>query len=218
MNLFFKTLFIYIKYFFGIWNEPKRYRQLYSLIGEIRARNIMEIGTWRGKRAKLMILEAQKYFPREGVSYYGFDLFETLPTEKLSKEFSKQPPLMETVKNELSKTDARIILYKGDTKEVLPEMMPSLPKMDFIFIDGGHSLGTVQNDWDYASRLMHDGTVVIFDDYWPEITDGGAKPIVDAIDRAIYEVEILPEYDIFVKPRFKRLIIKFALVRKNKHG
>ena len=214
MSLFFKTFLVYIKYFFGVWNEPKRYRQLYSLIGEIKAKNIMEIGTWRGKRAKSMILEAQKCFPREEVSYYGFDLFETLSPEVMNKELSKQPPLMETVRNELAKTGARIMLYKGDTKKVLAEAMPYLPKMDFIFIDGGHSLGTIQNDWNYASRLMHDGTVVIFDDYWPERQDGGAKPIVDAIDRAVYEVKILPEYDVFVKPGYGRLVIKFALVRK----
>lgn len=174
----------------------------------------MEIGTWRGERAKLMILEAQKYSPSEEVSYYGFDFFETLLPETLNKEFSKQPPSMEMVKNELGETGARITLYKGDTKEIFPEQVFYLPKMDFIFIDGGHSLETVQNDWNYVSRLMHEGTVVVFDDYWPERTDAGAKSIVDAIDGSIYDVKILPEFDVFVKPHFKRLIIKFALVKK----
>lgn len=161
-----------------------------------------------------MILEAQKHIPREEVSYYGFDLFETLSSEMMNAEFSKQPPLMETVRNELDKTGARINLYKGDTKKVLPEVVSYLPKMDFIFIDGGHSLETVQNDWNWASRLMHDGTAVVFDDYWPEKIDGGAKPIVDAIDRAIYDVKILLGFDVFIKPGFKRLVIKFAEVRK----
>ena len=216
MNLFFKILIAYIKYFFGIWNEPKRYWQLYSWISDIHAKNIMEIGTWRGERAKLMILEAQKHIPREAVFYYGFDIFETLSLEMMNKEFSKQPYLMETVRNELDKTGAKIALYKGDTKEVLPEVATSLPKMDFIFIDGGHSLTTVQNDWDYASRLMHKGTVVIFDDYWPEKSDAGAKPIVDAIDRSAYYVKILPVFDVFIKPSYKRLVIKFAEVQKHK--
>ena len=214
MNLFFKTLFAYIKYFFGIWNEPKRYRQLYFLIGEIRAKNIMEIGTWRGERAKLMILEAQKHIPREEVSYYGFDLFETLSSEMMNAEFSKQPPLIETVRNELDETGARVNLYKGDTKKVLPEAISFLPKMDFIFIDGGHSLETVRNDWNYASNLMHERTVIVFDDYWPEKLNGGAKPIVDAIDKSAYEVKILPRFDVFIKSGFNRLVIKFAEVRK----
>ena len=176
----------------------------------------MEIGTWKGQRARLMILEAQKHIPRQEVSYFGFDIFEPLSLETMSKEFSKQPPLMEKVESELNKTGAKIMLYKGDTRETLPKTIPLLPKMDFIFIDGGHSLATVQNDWDYASRLMHSGTVLIFDDYWPEKQDGGAKPIVDAIDRSVYNVKILPEFDVFIKPGLKRLVIKFAEVQKQK--
>jgi len=63
---------------------------------------------------------------------------------------------------------------------------------------------------------MHSGTVLIFDDYWPEKQDGGAKPIVDAIDRSVYNVKILPEFDVFIKPGLKRLVIKFAEVQKQK--
>ena len=85
MNLFSKTLVAYFKHFLGIWNEPKRYWQLYSLISQIRAKNIMEIGTWRGKRAKLMILEVQKHHPPREVSYFGFDFFEAIPPEVLER-------------------------------------------------------------------------------------------------------------------------------------
>ena len=144
-------------------------------------------------------------------------MFENLSSEILDKEFSKQPPYMEVVRAELSKIGAKIALYKGDTKKIFPEIISSLPKMDFIFIDGGHSLETIQNDWNYAKRLMHSGTVVVFDDYWPERVDAGAKPTVDSIDRSIYDVKILPEFDIFIKPYFKSLIIKFALVQKRHH-
>ena len=214
MNLFFKTFFSYINRFLGIWNNPKRYQQLYSLIKGVRAKNIMEIGTWRGERARLMILEAQKQFLPQEISYYGFDLFETMSLEIFNAELSKQPPSLEAVKGELSKTGAQIALYKGNTKEILPEVVLLLPKMDFIFIDGGHSLETIQNDWNYASRLMYSETVVVFDDYWPNRTDAGAKPMVDAIDHSAFDVKILPEFDIFIGPGLKRLIVKFALVQK----
>ena len=214
MNLFFKTLFAYAKYFFSVWNEPKRYNQLYSLIDQIHPKNIMEIGTWRGERAKSMIIRAQKYSPSQNIFYYGFDLFEDISPAILNEEISKQPPAMEKVKNDLNKTGANIALYKGNTKKVFPEVISSLPKMDFIFIDGGHSLETIQNDWDYASRLIHSGTVVIFDDYWPDRQDAGAKPIVDAINKYLYEVKVLPTYDVFINSGRKRLIIKFAQVQK----
>ena len=165
-----------------------------------------------------MILEAQKHHPPQEVSYYGFDLFENLSSEIMDKELSKQPPPMEAVRDELIKTGAQVRLYKGDTRKILPEVVSSLPKMDFIFIDGGHSLETVQNDWNWASRLMDGKTAVVFDDYWPQRTDAGAKPIVDAIDRSIYIVKILPGFDVFVKAHFKPLIIKFALVKKRQYA
>jgi predicted O-methyltransferase YrrM len=208
------TLVAYIKNTLSMWNEPKRYKQLYSIIGQIHAENIMEIGTWRGTRSRLMILEALKHRPKENIAYYGFDLFGDQSSVNDEYEPSKQPPQMEVVKEELSSTGVRVSLFKGDTNEVLPRVIDSLPNMDFIFIDGGHSLTTVKNDWDYASRLMHDKTVVVFDDYWSNKTDGGAKPIVDAIDRTQYEVTILPRFDVFINPEHGRLVIKFARVEK----
>ena len=69
MTLLSKSLLAYSKYFLGVWNEPKRYRQLYSKINEIKAKKLMEIGTWRGERAKSMILEAQKHHSPQEVSY-----------------------------------------------------------------------------------------------------------------------------------------------------
>jgi hypothetical protein len=41
---------------------------------------------------------------------------------------------------------AKIFLFKGDTREVLPKVVNTLPMMDFIFIDSGHSLETIEND------------------------------------------------------------------------
>jgi hypothetical protein len=61
---------------------------------------------------------------------------------------------------------------------------------------------------------MHDKTIVIFDDYWTNRKDGGAKPIVDAIDPSLYDVKILPVFDAFINPTYGRLVIKFAGVRK----
>lgn len=62
--------------------------------------------------------------------------------------------------------------------------------MDFVFIDGGHSVATIDNDWRHVLPLMHDGTIVLFDDYW-DTTDSGAKAVVDAINKEKYDVEVL---------------------------
>ena len=42
-----------------------------------------------------------------------------------------------------------------------------MPKMDVIFIDGGHSEKVVGEDWEWCRKLMHWGTRCFFDDYVP---------------------------------------------------
>jgi hypothetical protein len=40
-----------------------------------------------------------------------------------------------------------------------------LPKMDLVFIDGGHSTETVATDWENVKDLLHEKSIVFFDDY-----------------------------------------------------
>ncbi len=161
-----------------------------------------------------MITEAKKFHPAEAINYYGFDLFEEMKEETFVKEISKNPITEEQTKIKLGETGANIDLFKGYTSSTLPQAFPLLPKMDFIFIDGGHSLDTVANDWQWCERLMHDNTVVIFDDYWNR-DDAGAKPIIENLDRNKYEVAILNPQDKFKKD-WGVLEINFVRVqRKN---
>jgi hypothetical protein len=144
--------------------------------------------------------------------YYGFDLFEKMDDEKFKKEVSKQPLTMEEIQAQLETTGADIHLFKGDTTHVLPEVWEQLPKMDLIFIDGGHSIETIRNDWIYSSKLLSPSGVIIFDDYWHNRTDVGAKVVADAIDRTKYEVELMPVVDKFTNPEFGPLTIQLVKV------
>lgn len=192
--------------------EPKRYGHLFQEINAIKPKNIMEIGIWNGHRAEQLIQTAQKYHLPQTIHYYGFDLFEELTLEKFKEEISKMPPTKETVKKKLLATGANINLYKGDTLHSLPENIANLPKMDFIFIDGGHSLKTIANDWHYVQQLMHDQTIVIFDDYWNR-EDAGAKPIIEKINREKFDVQILKPQDRF-KKEWGTLKINFVKVKR----
>ena len=174
----------------------------------------MEIGVWNGEHAFQMIREAKKIFPPEEVEYYGFDLFELMDSDTYAEEVSKKPPSLETVKNKLEKTNARIHLYKGATKQTFPKVVKELPKMDFVFIDGGHSIETIKNDWEYTQQVMDNHTIVIFDDYWNK-EDAGCKKVVKSIDRNKFEVKILPTQDKF-KKEWGTLKINFVQVEKNK--
>lgn len=188
----------YLKKVYNYFLGPKRYQYLFQCIQDSRCRKVMEIGTWDGLRAEQMIKTAKKIHG-SSIEYYGFDLFEDfdnlLHGEKLG---TKKAPSMGSVKNRLSKTGCSINLFKGDSVKILPQVINSLPKMDMIFIDGGHNIETIQNDWFNIQPLIGLGTIVIFDDYWNR-DDVGCKFVVENISSNEYLVEILPIQDSFKK-------------------
>jgi len=202
----------FLKHLFHAKGIAYRYDQIFEEVKRVQPKNIMEIGVWTGERARKMIGISSRFHKSNEVHYHGFDLFETMDSEKFNKEISKQPPSLTEVQSKLEKTGADIHLHKGDTTSTLRELEGKLPKMDFIFIDGGHSLETIANDWQYASMLMDKGSVAIFDDYWTNRTDGGSKVTVDLIDRSKFLVEILPVVDRFEKTQFGPLSIQLAKV------
>lgn len=196
--------------------RPWRYWQMFWLITRMKPRKIMEIGTWTGDRALTMIRLVKRYYRASEIGYYGFDLFGQMTTERFAEEKSKWPPTQQEADRKLRETGADIHLYQGDTTEILPNVVGDLPQMDFIFIDGGHSLETIANDWHWASRLMHDKTVVVFDDYWIGRTDAGCKVTIDGIDREKYRVALWPLTDMFRETAFGPLKIRLASVRKRR--
>jgi len=94
----------------------------------------MEIGVANGENARTMVKAAIRDFAPEEVEYYGFDFFEGNRIDQ--------------VKRKLEETRCKFKLFKGNSVEALPKAMRTLPKMDLIFIDGGHSYETVKSDWE----------------------------------------------------------------------
>jgi len=193
--------------------RPKRYGHLYRTIREMRPRNVMEIGTWNGERAVKMLNLAGELRTPGDIHYYGFDLFEEMTPEIFEIEISKIPPTMAEVQAKLEQTGAEISLHQGDTTVTIPGLLDKLPQMDFVFLDGGHSVNTIASDWACVEKLMHDETVVIFDDYWEDNNTEGAKAIVDGIDRKLFNVEVLEPQDRFKKD-WGTLKINFAKVTR----
>ncbi len=209
----FRPLYVPLaNWYYDTFKAPRRYHHLFDTIREIKAERILEVGVWNGKRAVEMIQEACSVGSH--VEYFGFDLFEDLGVQGYQSELSKMPPTEEHVRALLEQTSAKITLYRGNTLETLPKAVGSLPSMDFIFIDGGHSVETIASDWKYIQSCMNEKTVVIFDDYWRNREDAGCKAVVDAVDTNLYRVEILPEIDVFNNSDFGRLEISFAKVTK----
>jgi len=210
LEILLRTILAFIKTKLGVYIRPRRYVQIFSEIERVQPRNIMEVGTWNGVRAKNMIQHASKFCKTAEIQYIGFDLFKTMTKELYAHEISKMPPSREEVFAYLETSGAKINLYAGYTQDTM-RMVGSLPKVDFVFIDGGHATDTVLNDWKGVQKVMHDKTVVIFDDYWQNRKDG-PKVVIDTIDRNIFNVEILPKIDVFFNPDFGRLVISLVKV------
>ncbi len=173
------------------------------LIREHKSRVLMEIGICRCRNSRSMIKAASRAWPVEDVVYYGFDVFADYSTDGNKaiwrKEMSAVPWSLEHVSRELNKTGAKIYLYQGLTAATIPlfALAHHCP-IDFIWLDGGHSLPTVTCDWELVQILMTPETVVLFDDYAVHTAKDNEWPvsvIVDSIDRTKYTVEHLEPYD-----------------------
>ena len=68
----------------------KRYAQLTDAIRTMSVRNIVEVGTWDGRRVQELAGAALRRNP--AVTYHGFDLFEALTDEEFEAELSKLRP------------------------------------------------------------------------------------------------------------------------------
>lgn len=196
---------------------PRRYDQLLFEIDSVKPKNILEIGTNDGLNAVRMYERASRH--RTDVEYFGFDLFEEMSRSTFLHEFALKVPSKELVSAYMRKHGVkRQSLFSGNTLESLRVNAPRLPKMDIAFIDGGHSLETVGKDWENVQALLHPQSVVYFDDY----PNWGIGPVVDGIDRAKWDVNILPVVDVFkVNPSFesdaKKTHMNFSFARVVQH-
>jgi FkbM family methyltransferase len=185
---------------FDLHSRGHHYYPIFTYLRMHPCRYIMDIGTHDGKNAIQMIKAAASKVPEAEISYYGFDLFEDITPAVWNHEFSPSNVYDVSMVQSIIETgtSAKVKLFKGDTKKTLP-IMDQLPSMDLIYIDGGHSMETIRNDWYYASKLMKPSTVVIFDDYYPELPFLGCKFLLDEIDKMKYDTEILPFFDDYPK-------------------
>src|SRR5688572_1599215 len=191
----------------------KRMEQLYEELAQRRCDTIVEIGTYQGKRARRMAKAAFKNNP--AVAYVGFDLFELTNAEIVQSESSLWAPSraeVEAFLDEFAREAASsplpwlrkkftYELHQGFTQETLPAFCESHPGFtaDFLFIDGGHSVATIANDWEYCRRLVAPDGVIFLDDYYEnddEIDRLGCNRLIDSLrDDPAWTITLMPVVD-----------------------
>jgi hypothetical protein len=141
-----------------------RYNQLLTVIDREKPASLVEVGTWNGDRAVAMIRRARQWQPR--VSYLGVDLFEDASPATDRDELNVKPhhtrdgvrQRLEVALRDLGGVE--LLLLKGNSRDVLPSTAA-----DLAFIDGGHSLLTIESDFD---RLQGSRCLVLDDFYGPD--------------------------------------------------
>jgi len=168
-----------------------RYNFIFDIIDQSHPSVIIDIGVWNGKRSSEIISRSLKY---KNVIYYGFDLWEDQTSDEWMSEFTspkKQSSYQEALDN-IKSIQGNFLyhLIKGNTRETLKDFYIS--NLDFVFIDGGHSLDTIKSDWLNIKKIMNKNTIVIFDDYWHNRNDAGCKSLVDSLSSDNqYRIDIL---------------------------
>ncbi len=133
-----------------------RYEYIHHAVREAKPKAILEVGTWDGRRALAML----NLSPES--KYYGFDLFEDATPQTDKEEFNvKKHNLMSEVYERLTGFD--VTLFKGNTRETLKNFNEPI---DFVWLDGGHSVETIRSDWENIKRCLTKDAIVFFDDYF----------------------------------------------------
>ena len=207
-NINFKFLKFWLKYYFSKYS---RYRHIYLTLLNLRPKTILEIGVYRGIRSYEMISLASDL--NSSIKYYGFDLFEKITKKKNKLELSKQPLPKKEIEAKLNSfKNSKVKLISGDTQITLKKFIKSKTKIDFIFIDGGHSIKTILSDWKNVKKVMSKKSIVIFDDYYDDgeiIKKYGCNKVINEIGDE-FNFEILKSTDfIFIKKKkIKNSLVK----------
>lgn len=159
-----------------------RYRQLLEIVRDLKPKHIIEIGTWNGKRAIEMMAVSNCY-------YTGFDLFEEATKESDEKEFNVKAHngMINVAKSIETAGFSKFCLIRGNTNETLKTYFENPHSFDFAFIDGGHSVETIENDFKWISDNIDDGGTIII--------NGWYDPPLEGLGCNFVKGEVLPSTD-----------------------
>ena len=176
--------------------DIKNANLLLDLIKENKPSHFLEIGILEGATSR-NICELLNILNNGNFNFTGIDLFGENVDNNNLKEFTPisynisnpfkwiyfklilrmSPNSLKCVKFLLKKFNKSINLYKGYSKDILNKI--DISKIDFVFLDGGHSYETVKEDLNLLKSKLANKSIIICDDY--NIPQYGVKKAVDEI-------------------------------------
>lgn len=174
-----------------------RYETLLHIIHVFQPKSIVEVGTWSGHNAIRMMKQIESYSAQSW--YWGFDLFEDATAETDAIEKNVKPHNLESHVHNYIKQHVigEVNLIKGNTRETLSRknVQGYVSVADFAFIDGGHSVETIENDYEALKHIP----VIVLDDYYTgaeiDTSKYGCNRLVYRLRAEGKSVTILPHKD-----------------------
>ena len=83
----------------------------------------------------------------------------------------------------------KYIIFKEQSSYFCFSLNLDLEKIDFVFLDGGHSYETVKNDLEILISKLKTGKIIICDDY--DQASYGVKKAVDELSSKVTEIKDL---------------------------
>ena len=176
--------------------DIKNANLLLNLIEKNKPKNFLEVGILEGVTSR-NICEVLNIINKGNFNFIGIDLFGMDLKINNKKEFT---PISDKISNPLkwifqkiilrirphSKEGVQLLLNKfknsinileGYSKDALN--LINLEKIDFVFLDGGHSYETVKTDLRILILNLKNNSIIVCDDY--NILHYGVKQAVDEI-------------------------------------
>lgn len=185
---------------------PKRYQQLIDIVKERQPKKVVEIGTWNGNRA-IEMGQASK-----DMEYIGFDLFEfASPVTDAEEKNVKPHHKSADVGSRLKKAGIKATLLAGNTRDTVPRFIHMAEvndwQADLIYIDGGHSVDTIDSDLTSALCLIRKGGVIVLDDYYGDGIDVEKYGCNKPLEKSGLEYTVLPIADPVVGGGFTQMAV-----------
>lgn len=139
----------------------KKAQLLFKLVEYFKPKTILELGTSLGISTLFMALAADN-------SKTQIITFEGCPqiAEKAKENFE-----------ELEQENIEIII--GNIDKTLQKNLPSLPSLDFVFLDANHRYEPTLNYFNQILEKCHNDTIIILDDiHWSEGMEKAWKEII----------------------------------------
>lgn len=143
------------------FGEDAFHSMWYFVFNELKPKKILEIGVYRGQTISLFSLLAQKFGYEAEI--HGISPL-TSAGDKVSEYLDNLDYEIDVINNFDFFGLKHPILHKGFSDN--PAMIDIIQsnKWDLIYIDGNHDYNVVKSDFDYCSKSLEVGGLLILDD------------------------------------------------------